>query len=357
MAGFIIRRLVLAVPVLFGILAITFILAHLIPGDPCHAILGERASRAICDAYIVHNGLDQPILTQFGVYLSHAVQGDFGTSLRYGRTVLDLLTERMPITVELGMCAMIFATLFGIPLGILSAYRHNSAIDVGTMVGANIGVSMPVFWLGLMLSYVFGVLLKDTPLSLPPSGRLTPGLNPPAFFTAWGLGTEDTVSGVLVFLSRINILNAVLTLNGGLLVDAVRHMILPAVAVGTIPLAIIARMTRSSLLEVLGQDYVRTARAKGLREFLVVTRHAVRNALLPVVTVIGLNFGLLLSGAVLTETIFGLSGIGRTVVDGITARDYSIVQGFTVITAAGFVFINLVVDIMYAYLDPRIRLV
>src|SRR5262249_920810 len=154
MTGFIVRRLVLAIPVLFGILTITFILVHLIPGDPCHAILGERASPAVCQEYIRHNGLDQPITSHLAVYITHAGQGDFGTSLRYGRRVVDLLIERMAITIELGMCAMIFATLVGIPLGILSAYRHNSAIDVGTMIGANIGVSMPVFWLGLILSYI-----------------------------------------------------------------------------------------------------------------------------------------------------------------------------------------------------------
>jgi peptide/nickel transport system permease protein len=356
MTAFIVRRLVLAIPVLLGILAVTFVLGHLVPGDPCRAMLGERATKQVCDAFIVRNGLDQPIFSQFLIYLGRALQGDLGTSFRYGETVVQLLVERMPTTIELGLVSMIFATLVGVPLGILSAYRHNSAVDVGTMVAANIGVSMPVFWLGLMLSYLFGVLLKDTPLALPPTGRLTPGADPTPFYVAWGVATSQNASGLLIFFGRLNILNSVLTLNGGLLVDAIRHLILPAVAVGTIPLAIIARMTRSSLLEVLGQDYVRTARAKGVREFLVVTRHAVRNALLPVVTVIGLNFGLLLSGAVLTETIFGLSGIGRTLVDGITARDYSIVEGFTIMTAAGFVIINLLVDMLYAYLDPRIRL-
>jgi len=217
-------------------------------------------------------------------------------------------------------------------------------------------VSMPVFWLGLMLAYLFAVLLKDTPFALPPSGRLAAGANPAPFYTVWGLVVEgETAPALLVFISRINTLNALLTLNVEVFVDAVRHLILPSLAVGTIPLAIIARMTRSSVLEVLSQDYVRTARAKGLREFTVVGRHAVRNALLPVVTIIGLNFGLVISGAVLTETIFGLAGVGRTLVDSITSRDYTLVQGFTVIIAAGFVIINMVVDILYGYLDPRIR--
>ncbi len=269
----------------------------------------------------------------------------------------DLLAERLPVTFELTIAASLFAVLVGVPLGIISAYRYNSVFDVGTMVGANAGVSMPVFWLGLMLAYLFGVILKQTPLALPPAGRLTAGVDPTPFFTAWGIVKDtQTPSNLLVFLSRLNILNAILTLNFDLLVDSLRHLILPAVAVGTIPLAIIARMTRANLLESLSQDYVRTARAKGLGEYRVVVRHAVRNALLPVVTVIGLNFGGLIAGAVLTETIFGFSGIGKTLFDGITARDYSLVQGITLITAVAFVFINLFVDALYSFLDPRIRL-
>ena len=357
MASFILRRLLTAIPVLVGILAVTFILARAIPGDPCRAVLGERATDEICDAYFERYGLNEPPLVQFGVYARQMLVGDFGNSLRFSRPVSDLMAERMPVTIELGLAAMSFATIVGIPLGILSAYRHNSAIDVGTMVGANMGVSMPVFWLGLMLAYIFAVLLKDTPFALPPSGRLPAGYNPTPFFMQWGLvQDETTANGLLVFISRFNILNAILTLNGDLFVNALRHMILPAVAVGTIPLAIIARMTRSSVLEVLDQDYVRTARAKGLHEFIVVMRHALRNALLPIVTVIGLNFGILVSGAVLTETIFGLTGVGRTLVEGITSRDYTLVQGFTLLIASAFVLINLIVDVLYGYLDPRIRL-
>jgi peptide/nickel transport system permease protein len=225
------------------------------------------------------------------------------------------------------------------------------------MVGANIGVSMPVFWLGLILKYLFAVALKDTIFALPPSGTLTAGASPVPFYIAWGLvQNPDSATTVMIFFSRMNLLNAVLTLNGPLFMDALRHIILPAIAVGTIPLAIIARMTRSSVLEVLSQDYVRTARAKGLSEYSVVLRHAVRNALLPVITIIGLNFGGLIAGAVLTETVFGLTGIGKTLFDGITARDYTLVQGVTLVTAVAFVFINLFVDILYSYLDPRIRL-
>jgi ABC-type dipeptide/oligopeptide/nickel transport system permease component len=208
-----------------------------------------------------------------------------------------------------------------------------------------------------MLSFFFAVTLKDTAFALPPSGRLTAGLNPMPFYIQWGWATgEADVSSLLTFLSRFNILNGILTLNGELIIDAFRHLLLPSIAVGTIPLAIIARMTRASLLDALGQDYTRTARAKGLREQSVVIGHAVRNSLLPVVTIIGLNFGGLVSGAVLTETIFGLSGIGRMLFDGITARDYSLVQGVTLVTAVAFVVINLIVDILYGYLDPRIRL-
>ncbi|MDQ7024830.1 MAG: ABC transporter permease [Anaerolineae bacterium] len=357
MVQFIVRRLLSSIPVLLGILAVTFGLAHAIPGDPCRAVLGERATDEICEAFFIRNGLNEPLPVQFGIYLRNFVQGDLGDSLRFHRPVSELLVERLPTTVELGFFALTFAIMVGIPLGVISAYRHKSMIDVGTMIGANIGVSMPVFWLGLMLAYLFGVLLKGTPLALPPSGRLTPGANPEPFFMLWGMVSEpENAASILVFFSRIHTLNAILTLNGELFVDTMRHLILPALAVGTIPLAIIARMTRASLLEVLGQDYVRTARSKGLSEFVVVVKHALRNALLPVVTVIGLNFGLIISGAVLTETIFGLTGVGRTLVDSITSRDYTLVQGFTVIVAVGFVVINMAVDILYGYLDPRIRL-
>jgi peptide/nickel transport system permease protein len=207
------------------------------------------------------------------------------------------------------------------------------------------------------LAYFFAVLLKDTPLALPPSGRLTAGANYTPFYVVWGLASSsETATGLMIFISRLNILNSILTLNGAQFIDTARHLLLPSVAVGTIPLAIIARMTRSSVLETLNQDYVRTARAKGLSEFVVVTKHAVRNALLPVVTIIGLNFGGLIAGAVLTETIFGFAGIGKTLYDGITSRDYALVQGVTLITAVAFVVINLLVDILYGYLDPRIRL-
>jgi len=358
MLRFLLKRFLLVIPVMFGILLVTFFLARAIPGDPCRAVLGERATDEVCDAYFERQGLNEPVPVQFAVYTSNILlHGDLGTSLRFQRPVTELLAERLPVTMELTLLAIIFAAVVGVPLGIISAYRHNSAIDVGTMIGANIGVSMPVFWLGLMLSYIFGVALRDTMFALPPSGRLTPGANPDPFYMVWGmLEDPDMASSLLVFISRLNIVNAILTGNWELLGDSLRHLILPAIAVGTIPLAIIARMTRSSLLEVLGQDFIRTARAKGVRERTVVLRHGVSNALLPVVTIIGLNFGFLISGAVLTETIFGFTGIGKTLFDGITARDYTLVQGVTLSTAVAFVFINLFVDLLYGYLDPRIRL-
>jgi peptide/nickel transport system permease protein len=267
-----------------------------------------------------------------------------------------MLVERLPVTIELGLCALIVATLIGIPLGIISAVRHNSATDVVTMVGANIGVSMPVYWLGLMLAYAFSILLKDTMFWLPPSGRITSGLSLTPLAEHWGLEIAGGPKVLLDFISNMYLVSAFITGNLPVWLDALRHLILPSLALGTIPLALIARITRSSMLEVLGQDYVRTARAKGLRENPVILKHAFRNALLPIVTVIGLSFGGLLSGAVLTETIFGLTGIGRTLFEAITARDYTVVQTVTLVVAVAFVIINLLTDLTYGYLDPRIRL-
>jgi ABC-type dipeptide/oligopeptide/nickel transport system permease component len=230
-------------------------------------------------------------------------------------------------------------------------------IDIVTMLVANIGISMPVFWLGLMLAYVFALLLRGTPFQLPPSGRLSAGMSPDPFYVVWGWQvTSKGLMSALDFVSRLNMVNAILIGRMDILWDAIKHLILPAVAVGTIPLALIARMTRSSMLDVLGTDYMRTARAKGLPRYKQVMKHALRNALLPLVTIIGLSLGSFLGGAVLTETIFGLSGVGRILYDSITARDYIIVQSFTVVIAVFFVVLNLIVDISYVYLDPRVRL-
>jgi len=358
MTTYILRRLLLSIPVLFGILFATFALARLIPGDPCRAMLGEKATKVVCDEFNHRHGLDRPIPVQFGVYVDEIAHGDFGNSFRYSKPITELLMERLPITVELSFAALLVSIIIGIPLGVISAVRHNSWVDVVTMMWANVGVSMPVFWLGLMLAYIFALALKDTFFQLPPSGRLSPGILPVPFFETWGMHlTEGSfVFTVFDFISRMNISNALLTTDWVLLKDSLTHLILPAFALSTIPMALIARMTRSAMLEVLSQDYIRTARAKGLIPRDVIMKHAFRNALLPLATVIGLSFGNLLGGAVLTETVFNLSGVGRILYDGITARDYGIVQGFTVVIAVFFVILNLIVDISYAYLDPRIRL-
>lgn len=358
MTTYILRRLLSSIPVLLGILFVTFAMARLLPGDPCRAVLGERATDTICNEFLHRHGLDKPILVQFGVYITEIAHGDFGVSLRFSETVGQLLVERLPTTIELTFFALIISIIIGIPLGIVSAVRHNSWVDVLTMTWANIGVSMPVFWLGLMLAFVFSLLLKGTPFALPPSGRLTAGIIAPSFAQVWGLKIPEQgfLPVVIEFISRLNILNAILTGNWSLLGDGIKHLILPSMALATIPMALIARMTRSSMLDVLGQDYIRTARAKGLLWNKVVLKHAFRNALLPLATIIGLELGGLLGGAVLTETVFNLSGMGRTLYDAITARDYGIVQGFTVVIAIFFVALNLIVDVSYAYLDPRIRL-
>lgn len=358
MLQYIIRRVLLSIPVLFGILLVTFVLGRMIPGDPCKAILGEKATQEVCDRFIHDHGLDRPIAVQFGIYMRDVMRGDFGNSIRFHRPVSLILVERLPMTIELSVAALFLAIAIGIPAGVISAVRHNSAVDVATMVGANVGVSMPVFWLGLMLAYVFALLFKDTPLWLPPSGRLTAGLSATPFYEVYGWSLEkDSFSFHLFeFFANLFIFNSIITRNWAVLVNAIRHLILPAVALSTIPMAIIARITRSSLLEVLGMDYTRTARAKGLAERVVVMRHAMRNALLPIVTIIGLSLGGLLGGAVLTETIFGLAGVGRILFEAITARDYPIIQAFTLVIAVVFVAVNLIVDLSYAYLDPRIRL-
>ena len=358
MTTYIIRRLLLSIPVLFGILFATFALARLIPGDPCRAMLGEKATKVVCDEFNHRHGLDKPIPIQFGVYVGEILHGDFGRSFRYSKPITELLVERLPITVELSFASLLISILIGIPLGVISAVRHNSWVDVVTMLWANIGVSMPVFWLGLMLAYFFALTMKGTPFQLPPSGRLSAGLVTIPFFETWGMQlTKGTLLFTISdFFSKMNIFNSVLGGNWVVFKDAISHLILPAFALSTISMALIARMTRSSMLEVLGQDYIRTARAKGVIRRAVIMKHAFRNALLPLATVIGLSLGGLLGGAVLTETIFNLSGVGRILVDAISARDYGIVQGFTVVIAVFFVVLNLLVDISYAYLDPRIRL-
>jgi peptide/nickel transport system permease protein len=343
--------------VLLGILLVTFIIVHLIPGDPCVAMLGERATPAACDAFRQRFGLNDPMPVQFVRYLLNVAQGNFGDSIRWTRPVVDILAERLPMTIELTICAMLFSTIVGIPLGIVSAIRRGSWIDTVTMIWANAGVSMPVFWLGLMLAYVFALMLKGTPLYVPPSGRFTSGISLIALSKVWGVQDWTGFPRFVVgFLSNLVLVNSLVTGNWTQFRDELWHLILPAMAVGTIPLAVIARMTRSSLLEVLGLDYIRTARAKGLSQRVVIMKHALRNALIPIVTIIGLETGSLLSGAILTESVFLLPGVGTMLVSSILSRDYPVVQGFTIVIALIFVLVNLIVDVSYAYLDPRIRL-
>jgi peptide/nickel transport system permease protein len=377
---FILRRLLLSIPVLFGIVFVVFTTARLIPGDPCRAVLGERATDAVCNSFIRRYGLDKAILpglfrvkqdlifdaarvpptlldNQFLEYLGDVSRGDLGQSIKQSRPVTTMLVERLPTTIELSVMALLFAVIVGVPLGLISGYRRNSAVDVGTMAFANLGVSMPVFVLGLLLAYLFAVVLKGTPIALPPSGRLSSGVDVIPLVKVWGLqSTQGPLRAVLDFTSGIYTFTALITGQWGALLDAFKHLLLPAIALGTIPLAIVARITRSSLLDVLGSDFVRTARAKGLRERSVVIRHAARNALLPVVTVIGLQLGGLLSGAILTETTFNLAGVGRSIFEAITGRDFAVIQGFTLVIAVFYVVVNLVVDVSYSYLDPRVRL-
>ena len=325
MTTYVVRRLLISIPVLFGIILAVFAITRILPGDACQVLLGERANQAACNAFNQAHGLDKPILEQFGTYVTGLFQGDLGTSFRTSRPVSALLVERIPMTLELSIYALTIATIGGLVLG-------------------------------LLLVFVFANLLKDTPFALPPSGRLTPGVSIVPLAERWGL--EDQVGPVRTFVdfvSNMYTLNGLLSAQWDIFADAFRHLILPAIALATIPLAIIARITRSSLLDVLGRDYVRTARAKGLNERAVVLRHGARNALLPVVTIIGLQLGALLSGAVLTETVFNLAGVGRTLYEAITGRDYVVIQGFTLAIAVIYVLVNLLVDLSYGILDPRVR--
>lgn len=358
MLQYTIRRILLSIPVIIGILVVTFALARMIPGDPCRAILGERATVDACERFSRRYGLDRPVAVQFGIYATSILQGDFGNSIRFSRPVTIILIERLPTTIELGLAALAIAALVGIPAGVISAVRSNSLVDVATMIGANIGVSMPVYWLGLMLAYIFALQLRDTPFWLPPSGRLPAGLAPIPFYQefGWSFPRESFRYHFFEFFSNLYILNSILTRDWKILGATIKHLILPSVALSTIPLAIIARMTRSSMLEVLRQDYIRTARAKGLFERLVILKHGFRNALLPIVTIIGLQMGTLFAGAVLTETIFGFAGVGRMLFEAITARDFPIVQAFTIVIAVGYVMVNLLVDLSYGFIDPRIKL-
>lgn len=332
MKWYIVKRLLMLIPVLLGASILAFILIHLAPGDPARTIAGEHASPQTIEAITIKYGLDKSLAEQYWIWIKRVLQGDLGKSIVSNESVVREIFERFPNTAELSLCAMILAIGVGSIAGILSASKQYTAIDYSTMGLALFGVSMPVFWLGIMLMMIFGVVLRWLPIG----GRI------------------DT----LISFRRITgfyILDSILTLNVRGLISSIRHLILPSIALGTIPMATIARVTRSSMLEVLRQDFIRTQRAKGLSEGRVVFKHAARNAMIPVITVIGLNFGLLLAGAILTETVFAWPGIGRYVVNAVRMRDYPVVQGSVMFFAFIFVVVNLIADVLYVYIDPRIK--
>jgi peptide/nickel transport system permease protein len=327
-----IKRFITIVPVLVGISLIVFSFIHLIPGDPAVTMLGERATPQRVAEVRAQLGLDKPLSAQYLIYIGKILRGDFGASILRGDPVLRDLVRRFPATVELALSAILIAILVGVPMGIIAAVWRNSLFDALSRLVALTGVSMPIFWLGLMLAWFFGVMLRWLP-------------------TGFRLGTDVT----LVPVTNFYILDSLLTKNWAALASSLRHLVLPAVALSTIPMAVIARMTRASLLEVLSQDYIRTAESKGLPQQSVILRHAMRNALLPVMTVTGLQVGRLLAGAILTETIFSWPGIGLWIYESIQARDYPIVQGATLFIATIFVMVNLLTDVLYAAVDPRIK--
>lgn len=348
MVRYTLRRMLAVLPTLLGVALVVFLFQRLIPGDPAVAMLGEHATEENVARIREQFGLNRPIFldpealkqgdlkgffdSQFIRYMGRLLQFDLGTSIHRRIPVAATLAERFPATVELALLAITIAILVGVPVGIISAARRGSLVDGVTMVGSLVGVSMPIFWLGLMLIILFGVMLNW----LPTAGRLSTSIN-------------------VREITHLLLIDSLLTGNFAAFGDALKHIVMPAAALATIPMAIIARMTRSSMLDVLQEDYIRTAHAKGLAERVVLFRHALKNAFLPVVTVIGLQLGILMAGAVLTETIFSWPGIGKWVYDAILARDYPIVQGGTLLIAVVFVFFNLLVDLSYAYLDPRIK--
>jgi peptide/nickel transport system permease protein len=332
LARYIVRRIIGAIPVLFGLSVILFLFIHTLPGDPAAAILGQHARPELVEAMRVRLGLDKPLPIQYLDYLSDLVHGDLGTSFVNNRPVLNELLIRFPGTIELTVAAMIFAVGLGIPLGRWAGKRPQSAGDASVTIISLIGISIPVFVLGLSLQFVFGVTLHW----LPATGRIDPRLDVP------------TTTGFIL-------IDTLIARDWNAFIDALRHLILPAIALGSIPLAIITRITRASVLDVSNEDHVRTARAKGLSERRVDGRHVMRNAWLPVITVIGLQVGGLLAGAVITETVFAWNGVGRYVVDAIEGHDYFVIQSTILFFAVIFVIVNLMVDVGYAFINPRIR--
>jgi dipeptide transport system permease protein len=333
MFRFFLHRIGMVIPTFIGITILAFALIHLIPGDPVEVMMGERGVDPATHAAELHRlGLDQPLPVQYFHYLGQALHGNLGNSLVTNTTVMSEFMARFPATVELSICALLFALLVGLPAGVFAALRRGTAVDHGVMGAALTGYSMPIFWWGLILIMLFSVTLGWTPVS----GRIA---------------VEYDVPHVTGFM----LIDALLSTDEGAFRSAVSHLILPSIVLGTIPLAVIARMTRSSMLEVLREDYVRTARAKGLSPARVIVVHALRNALIPVVTVIGLQVGTLLAGAVLTETLFSWPGIGKWLIDAIGRRDYPVVQGGILMIATLVIVVNLLVDLVYGVLNPRIR--
>jgi peptide/nickel transport system permease protein len=327
-----VRRLLLLIPILFGVSLLIFFWIRALPGGPAESLLGERATPQLVQAYRHRYGLDKPIYVQYWSYLKTTAGGDLGVSVASRRTVVAEIKARFPATVELALAAMIFAISIGVPLGFFAAKKYGSAFDHASLVASLIGISIPIFFLAIILKYIFAIRLGWLP-SVGRESILSEAKHPTNFY----------------------ILDAIIERDWAALWDSIRHLILPAIALGSIPLAIITRITRAAVLDVQNEDYVRTARAKGLPPQTVDRRHVLRNALLPVTTVIGLQTGLLLSGAVLTETVFAWPGMGSWLRDAIFNRDYPVLQGGILFLAVVFVLVNLVVDLSYAFINPRIR--
>jgi peptide/nickel transport system permease protein len=331
MTQYLIRRLILAIPVVIGVTFFAYSMV-LLTGDPATALAGEHATPQMREALREKLGLDDPIFVQYGRFLVRIAQGDLGTSIISRIPVTSELRLFLPATMELAMTAMLIAIVVGVPLGVIAAYKHNSFADLGTTFGSLIGVSMPIFWLALMMLWIFALKLGW----FPTGGRIDRAVD-------------------LNTITNFYIIDSIITLNFPALLSSLHHLTLPAIALATIPTAFITRITRSAMLDVLGENYVRTARAKGLEEKSVVSRHALKNAMLPVITVIGLQLGILMTGAILTETIFAWPGMGRWVVNAILARNFPVVQAGVLVFALIFVFVNLVVDVSYGWFNPRIR--
>ncbi|BBI35968.1 ABC transporter permease [Cohnella abietis] len=332
MLAYSLRRIAMLVPVLFGMTIIVFMIIHAIPGDPAVIILGQKANPEAVAALHASLGLDKPWYVQYFSYLKQLATGDLGTSIQTKTAISSEIRPYLTATFELTGFSMLFAVFIGVNAGIISAWRQNSWFDYTAMLIALIGVSMPVFWLGLMEQWIFAQKLHW----LPSIGRVN---------------VRDPVDAITGFY----MLDTLIAQRYDQFVDVLKHLVLPGIAMGTIPMAMIARITRSGMLEAMTSDYIRTARSKGVSEFFVVYKHALKNAFIPVLTVIGLQTGMLLGGAVLTETIFGWPGIGRYIYSAISNRDYPVIQSGILIIAVIFVFINLIVDLLYAYFDPRIK--